>query len=395
RLILNTRHPMYVWWGPQLYCFYNDAYALSIGPERHPASLGREGREVWDEIWDIIGPQIEQVLAGEGATWRENELVPITRHGRREDVYWTYSYGPIDDDEASGGIGGVLVVCTETTQLVLAEQRRGDEAKRQRRLFEQAPGFIIIMRGPEHVVEFVNDAHRLVFNSDGWVGKTIREAFPSIEGQGFFEELDGVYATGTTFEASGVAVRFRRSPGAAEEVRNLTFIYAPLFETDGAIGGIFCEGFDVSHGKHAEVRHAALAELADRFREIEDPDELAYAAAEILGRTLGVSRAGYGTIDTGAETIRIERDWNAPGAASLAGTLHFRDYGSYIEDLKAGATVIVGNAEEDPRTAATAGSLKAIAAHSFINMPVTEQGGFVALLFLNHHAPREWPTEDL
>src|SRR5207253_4440198 len=103
----------------------------------------------------------------------------------------------------------------------------------------------------------------------------------------------------------------------------------------------------------------------------------------------------YGTIDTGAETIRIERDWNAPGAASLAGTLHFRDYGSYIEDLKAGATVIVGNAEEDPRTAATAGSLKAIAAHSFINMPVTEQGGFVAFLFLNHHAPREWPTEDL
>src|SRR3954447_13739031 len=83
-LILNTGHPMYIWWGPELLCFYNDAYRRSIGPERHPGSLGRPGREVWGEIWPIIGPQIEQVLSGRGATWNVNALVPITRHGRRE-----------------------------------------------------------------------------------------------------------------------------------------------------------------------------------------------------------------------------------------------------------------------------------------------------------------------
>ena len=69
----------------------------------------------------------------------------------------------------------------------------GQLATRQARLFEQAPGFIIIMGGPVHIVEFVNDAHRTAFNSANWIGKTIREAFPSIEGQGFFEELDEVY----------------------------------------------------------------------------------------------------------------------------------------------------------------------------------------------------------
>lgn len=395
RLILNTGHPMYVWWGPELYCFYNDAYCLSIGPERHPVSLGRPGREVWDEIWDIIGPQIQQVMEGRGATWHENQLVPITRHGRREEVYWTYSYGPIDDEAAANGVGGVLVVCTETTKQVLAERQRQEEAARQRRLFEQAPGFIIVMRGPEHVVEFVNDAHRFVFGSEGWEGKAIREAFPSIEGQGFFQLLDQVYATGETYQADGVPVRFRRRPDSAEETRSLTFIYAPLFGDDGAITGIFCEGFDVTQGKHAEIRHAALAELADRFRETEDPEEIAYAAAETLARTLGVSRAGYGTIDTAAETIRIERDWNAPGVQSIAGVLHFRDYGSYIEDLKAGETVIIEDADRDLRTAATAGSLKAISAHSFVNMPVTEQGGFVALLFLNHERPRLWSEPEL
>ena len=80
RIMLNTGHPMYVFWGPQLCCLYNDAYSESIGPERHPGSLGRPAREVWEEIWDIIGPQIEQVMAGDGHTWHENQLVPITRH---------------------------------------------------------------------------------------------------------------------------------------------------------------------------------------------------------------------------------------------------------------------------------------------------------------------------
>lgn len=68
RLMLNAGHPMYVWWGPELLCFYNDAYSVSIGPERHPTSLGRPGREVWAEIWDIVGPQAEQAMEGRGST---------------------------------------------------------------------------------------------------------------------------------------------------------------------------------------------------------------------------------------------------------------------------------------------------------------------------------------
>ena len=114
RLILNTGHPMYIFWGPELLCFYNDAYRTSIGPERHPGSLGQPAREVWAEIWEIIGPQIDQVMTGQGATWHENQLVPITRNGRREEIYWTYSYGPIHDETAEKDVGGVLVVCTDT-----------------------------------------------------------------------------------------------------------------------------------------------------------------------------------------------------------------------------------------------------------------------------------------
>lgn len=144
-----------------------------------------------------------------------------------------------------------------------------------------------------------------------------------------------------------------------------------------------------------ETRVAALLELNDRFRELEDPADIAYAAAEVLGRTLNVSRAGYGTIYPHDETISIERDWNAPGVQSLAGVLHFRDYGSYIDDLKRGRTVVFADAEKDPRTAESAEALKAISAQSVVNMPITEQGGPVALLYLNHATAREWTQDEL
>lgn len=148
-------------------------------------------------------------------------------------------------------------------------------------------------------------------------------------------------------------------------------------------------------GEISTDRNAVLAALGDYIREISDPDDLAYAAAELLGRSLKVSRAGYGTVDTSAETITIARDWNAPGILSLAGVLRFRDYGSYIEDLKRGETVICADAEKDPRVGDRAQALEAISARALVNMPITEPDGVVALLYLNNATPREWSAEEL
>jgi PAS domain S-box-containing protein len=142
-------------------------------------------------------------------------------------------------------------------------------------------------------------------------------------------------------------------------------------------------------------RNAVLAALGDYIREINNPDDLAYAAAELLGRSLNVSRAGYGTVDTSAETITIVRDWNAPGISSLAGVLQFRDYGSYIEDLKRGETVVCADAKKDPRVGDRAAALEAISARALVNMPISEPDGVVALLYLNNAAPREWNPDEL
>jgi PAS domain S-box-containing protein len=522
QLLLNSGHPMYIWWGDEGACLYNDAYRQSIGPERHPGSLGRPAREVWDEIWDIIGPQIKQVMAGRGATWHVDQLVPITRHGRREDVYWTYSYSPIGDDSRPSGVGGVLVICVETTERVLAEKRLAAQNKRQQRLFDQAPGFIAILRGPDHVFEFVNESYMRLAGRRDFIGKPVREALPDVEGQGFFELLDKVYASGERFVAWQTPLRLQSATEVPSEERFLDFIYEPVTDEQGNVTGIFVEGHDVTEQKRAEAalrasearlsaalalanlgtyewdlgtdaaildersrdifgfasgediraqdifdridpahfervlaearasqrdlsrlemeykiilpdgstrsivsiseavpgasgqaermfgvfsditerkraeaRRVALIELTDRFRDVEDPADLAYAAAEIMGRVLEVSRAGFGTIDPVAETITIDRDWNAPGIESLAGVLHFRDYGSYIEDLKRGTTVVVVDATRDPRTAETANALQAISAQAFVNMPVSEQGRFVALFYLTQDSPRDWSADEL
>ncbi len=121
-IILHSRFPMFIWWGPELICFYNDAYRPSLGKiGKHPSILGMPAREAWQEIWPTISPLIQQVLDGGDSVWRDDQLIPIFRNGRMEDVYWTFSYSKINDDE--GATAGVLVICVETTEKVIDSRK--------------------------------------------------------------------------------------------------------------------------------------------------------------------------------------------------------------------------------------------------------------------------------
>lgn len=116
-IVLNSRFPMFIWWGDDLIQFYNDAYRPSLGNQgKHPAALGQRGADCWQEIWPVIKPLIDQVRAGGESTWSEDQLIPIYRNGRLEDVYWTFSYSKLLGEK--GEIAGVLVTCTETTKQI-------------------------------------------------------------------------------------------------------------------------------------------------------------------------------------------------------------------------------------------------------------------------------------
>ena len=117
---LHSRFPILVWWGRELVMLYNDAYVSLIGA-KHPQALGTPGREVFPEIWNIIGPMLEAVLTRGEATWSEDQLLLLDRHGFAEECYFTFSYSPISDE--SGGVGGVFTAVTETTPRIIGERR--------------------------------------------------------------------------------------------------------------------------------------------------------------------------------------------------------------------------------------------------------------------------------
>lgn len=136
-IILHSKFPMFLWWGEDMVQFYNDAYRPSLGNNgKHPHALGQNGRECWPEIWDIIYPLIVHVQTTGESTWMEDQLVPIYRNGKIEDVYWTYSYSAVLDDD--GKPSGILVTCVETTEKVIAIKKLKEAEEKARLAIDSA-----------------------------------------------------------------------------------------------------------------------------------------------------------------------------------------------------------------------------------------------------------------
>jgi signal transduction histidine kinase len=136
-ILLESKFPMLLCWGQDFVQFYNDPFRPILGQSKHPA-LGRSTRETFAEAWHIIGPLFEQVMQGEAVGF-EDMLVPLDRYGFLEECYFVYSYSPIRDE--TGGVGGILVTCTETSGRVLAERRLralGELASQAARAQEEA-----------------------------------------------------------------------------------------------------------------------------------------------------------------------------------------------------------------------------------------------------------------
>ncbi|HET8701535.1 MAG TPA: GAF domain-containing protein, partial [Nitrococcus sp.] len=119
-IMLNSRYPIALYWGPDLALLYNDAWSPIPG-SKHPRVLGRPAREVWPEIWSEIGPLFEHVFATGEGTWSEDQLLPMYRHGYTEECYFNFTFSPIRGDD--GEVKGVFNAVIETTERVLGERR--------------------------------------------------------------------------------------------------------------------------------------------------------------------------------------------------------------------------------------------------------------------------------
>ncbi|MDO1582519.1 hybrid sensor histidine kinase/response regulator [Rhizobium oryzicola] len=200
--------------------------------------------------------------------------------------YWSATHTPIND--AEGRVEYILQHTVDVTELHMLRQanpdadwkmqtdllRRADAVQGQnlalgrereylRGLFEQAPGFMAVLRGERHVFEIVNASYRKLVGRADLIGKTVREALPEIAGQGFYELLDNVYSSGNPYSAHGARVTLQHPDGGEAKEVFLDFIYQPLRDADGAVSGIFVQGNDVTQLHQAEE---AARESEDRFR---------------------------------------------------------------------------------------------------------------------------------
>jgi PAS domain S-box-containing protein len=203
-------------------------------------------------------------------------IVPIAKSGQDAPVgalvLGLNPYRPFDPDIE----GFAELIASQVAGALATVDARHSEAQeiaRLRDLFEQSPSFVAILRGPGHRFELVNPGYRQLIAHRDVIGMDVRDAVPEVAGQGFFELLDRVYATGEPFIGQSMPITLQRTPGAAPEPRYLDFVYQPMRDADGSVVGIFVEGIDVTSAHDAV---AALRESEAQFRTLAEamPDHV-------------------------------------------------------------------------------------------------------------------------
>ena len=276
-IVLNSPMAMVLMWGPEHVMVYNDEY-IKIAAGRHPAALGGTVPEVWPEIWDWNARILEAGLRGETQVHRECTL-PLLRDGVPVEHYFDLFYTPVHG--AGGQVDGVLCTALELTarleegrqlklataelgavnQALQAEAEAARDANRRvaeergllRALFEQAPSFMAVLRGPQHIFELANEHYINLVGRSELLGKSVEEALPEVREQGFIDLLDEVYRTGLPFEGRQLTVDLNTADGKQRQ-RHIDFVYQPIKDDHGVVGGILVEGSDVTERIEGEER---------------------------------------------------------------------------------------------------------------------------------------------
>ncbi|WP_181164540.1 PAS domain-containing sensor histidine kinase [Amaricoccus solimangrovi] len=262
-IALRAPTPMVLFLGPDGLMIYNDPY-IPIAAGRHPGCLGAPVCDAWPEIADFNRNVLRVVLGGGTLSYEDQELT-VRRNGVDERIWISVDYSPIPD--ADGRPDGVFITIRETTENVRLRHAVASEWERLARMFEQAPSFMALLSGPEHVFELVNPAYRKLVGHRDVIGRTVRDALPEIEGQGIYQLLDRVYETGEPFLGQGFPAQLQPTPGAPSMDRLLDFVCQPIQDATGQTIGIFVEGIDITERVAAQ---SALSESEQRFRVFAD-----------------------------------------------------------------------------------------------------------------------------
>ncbi len=207
-----------------------------------PSAVGIRMRELapnheehWFEIYGKVA------LTGEPIRFVQKAAI---LDGRWFDLYASRLGGP--------GSRKVAVLFTDITVRKQSEEALAAARAQLDEIIELTPSFMTVFRGPTFIIEVANDAYRRLVGHRELIGLPVRQAFPEVEGQGFFELVERVYSTGEPWIGSSVPVLLQRQAAAPAQTRWLDLVYQPLRGADGAINGVFAHGVDITERKLAE-----------------------------------------------------------------------------------------------------------------------------------------------
>jgi PAS domain S-box-containing protein len=326
--VLRSPVALVTLWNEDGVMIYNDAYSRFSGG-RHPALFGSKVREGWPEVADFNDNVMKVGLAGGTLAYREQSMT-LYRNGEAEQLWLDLDYSPMLDDK--GRPAGVIAVVVETTSKVKVERELKAERESLRRMFDQAPGFIAMLSGPEHRFTMANEAYLMLVDHREILGKPAAEALPEIASQGFIRLLDTVYATGEPFIGHGQKVTLLYD--ADEDARYLDFVYQPIVD-EGRVTGVFVQGHDVTDVKRNEI---ALRESEERFRLVAETAPVMLWMSDIAGKCVYLNRAQREFWGVGEKDVP-SFDWLATVHPDDTGALEpFRrgmsDHNSFSVEIK-------------------------------------------------------------
>jgi PAS domain S-box-containing protein len=398
-ICLNSRFPMFVWWGPELVNIYNDAYVPVLGA-RHPEALGRPAKDVWSDIWPTIRSQVDAVLRRGDATWNERAELIMERHGYPEVTSFTWSYSPIIDEQ--GGVGGLFCACIEETPRMHAEQQRDlllsqvqSERARLAEAFMHSPAFIGILHGPDHQIEFFNDRFYQLVGRRGLAGKPVREALPEVVSQGFVDILDRVYRTGEHYVGTAGRIELRRRPDRGLEEAFVDFVYQPLRDVNGEINGILVHGVDITEQNRRAVRDRFLLALDVALRPLTSQSTIVGECTRLLGTHMGVDRCAFSLVEPDEDSYHVLGEYNRHTTA-LAGRRQLSDFGEEAHRLlRLDAAYVVGDIDTHQPAPGQLDAYRRMMIHAVIAVPIIEDGRLAAILSVTQSTPRDWRPEEV
>ncbi|TDW59564.1 phospho-acceptor domain-containing protein [Novosphingobium sp. PhB55] len=395
-MMLACPTPMFLAWGPELLCFYNDAYRPILG-YRAENAMGEPFREVWASIWDEIEPLVQATLTGENCTMTDMRL-DLSREGVAEESWWTFTYSPVFDDD--GAVAGLLNVTSETTSRVVAERERKAADER----------LDLALSAGNSIGTWDWDVRANLVTADTRFA-TLYGIDPAAaaEGASISQFFAGIHPDDIARVEAEVAAAVEQCGSFISEYR--------LLHKDGSVRWVSAQGrciagpdgccerfpgvsYDITDRMTSElalltakVERDFVVDLTTRQRISNDPETIIRISSQALGERLGVHRAGFYRL-LGVKQMRHGESWTDGTLTALTGVQPVRAFGERAErQRRQGKTLVFSDSRYD-----NGGDLKPYAETGVLAglcVPLMDAGRWQAGIYLHHAEVRHWTPAEI